>query len=101
MNSAYRRHDISDEVWMLLEPYLADQNSRHESCNTAPQEPKNAKRLLYDPELYRLRHMSHCLENTFLHLKRWRGIATRSAKTSASFFVAIQIRFIALRAKIT
>ncbi len=65
MNSAYRRHDISDEVWMLLEPYLADQNSRHESCNTAPQEPKNAKRLLYDPELYRLRHMSHCREYIF------------------------------------
>lgn len=100
MNSAYRRHDISDEVWMLLEPYLADQNSRHESCNTAPQEPKNAKRLLYDPELYRLRHMSHCREYIFASQTMARH-TTHSAKTSASFFVAIQIRFIALRAKIT
>ena len=47
----------------------------------------------YDPERYRLRHI---VENAFLHLKRWRGIATRYAKTSASFLAAIQIRCIAL-----
>src|SRR5690606_27170406 len=28
----------------------------------------------YDEDLYKLRHL---VENTFLHLKRWRGIATR------------------------
>ena len=32
----------------------------------------------YDRYLYRLRHL---VENAFLHLKRWRGIATRYAKT--------------------
>jgi transposase len=52
----------------------------------------------YDKELYKLRHL---VENTFLHLKRWRGIATRYAKNSASFLAAIQIRCIALWANIS
>ena len=47
----------------------------------------------YDKHLYKLRHL---VENAFLHLKRWRGIATRYAKNSASFLAAIQIRCIAL-----
>ena len=36
----------------------------------------------YDKELYKLRHL---VENAFLHLKRWRGIATRYAKCTSSF----------------
>jgi transposase len=52
---------------------------------------------IYDKELYKLRHR---VENAFLHLKRWRGIATRYAKNSASFLAAIQIRCIALWAQI-
>ena len=51
----------------------------------------------YDKDLYRLRHL---VENAFLHLKRWRGIATRYAKNTASFLAAVQIRCIALWAKI-
>jgi len=43
----------------------------------------------YDRYLYRLRHV---LENAFLHLKRWRGIATRYAKNTDSFVAAVQIR---------
>lgn len=43
----------------------------------------------YDRYLYRLRHL---VENAFLHLKRWRGIATRYAKTTTSFLAAVQIR---------
>ena len=35
----------------------------------------------YDEALYKLRHL---VENAFLHLKRWRGVATRYAKNSAS-----------------
>lgn len=31
--------------------------------------------------------LRHLVENAFLHLKRWRGIATRYAKNSASFLV--------------
>ena len=51
----------------------------------------------YDKELYTLRHL---VENAFLHLKRWRGIATRYAKNSASFLAAIHIRCIDLWSKI-
>ena len=52
----------------------------------------------YDKELYKLRHL---VENAFLHLKRWRGIATRYAKCSASFLSAVHIRCIALWANIS
>jgi transposase len=51
-----------------------------------------------DKYLYRLRHL---VENAFLHLKRWRGIATRYAKNTASFVAAVQIRCIALWANIS
>jgi transposase len=47
----------------------------------------------YDEELYRLRHL---VENAFLWLKQWRGIATRYAKHTASFLAAVHIRCIAL-----
>ena len=43
----------------------------------------------YDKHLYKLRHL---VENAFLHLKRWRGIATRYAKNLSSFVAAVQIR---------
>lgn len=52
----------------------------------------------YDKDLYRLRHL---VENAFLHLKRWRGIATRYAKNTASFLAAVQIRCLALWASIS
>ena len=51
----------------------------------------------YDKALYRVRHL---VENAFLHLKRWRGIATRYAKRSLSFLAAVQIRCISLWAEI-
>ncbi len=47
----------------------------------------------YDKAIYKLRHL---VENAFLHLKRWRGIATRYAKSVASFAAAVQIRCLAL-----
>jgi transposase len=52
----------------------------------------------YDEDLDTLRHL---VENAFLHLKRWRGIATRYAKHTASFLAAVQIRCIALWAAIS
>ena len=52
----------------------------------------------YDKALYQLRHL---VENAFLHLKRWRGIATRYAKNAASFLAAVHIRCIAMWAGIS
>ena len=50
---------------------------------------KNRKELReYDEYLYKLRHL---VENAFLLLKRWRGIATRYANVAA-----VQIRCIAI-----
>ena len=43
----------------------------------------------YDRETYKWRRL---VENAFLHLKRWRGAATRYAKRTASFLAAVQIR---------
>lgn len=51
----------------------------------------------YDAALYRYRHL---VENAFLQLKRWRGIATRYAKNAASFLAAAQIRCIAIWARV-
>ena len=65
-----------------------------------PQIPPKRNRKVqreYDKALYRLRHP---VENAFLHLKRWRGIATRYAKNTSSFLAAVHIRCIALWANI-
>jgi transposase len=43
----------------------------------------------YDAQLYKLRHL---VENAFLHIKRWRGLATRYAKNFNSFVAVVQIR---------
>jgi transposase len=51
----------------------------------------------YDEHLYKLRHL---VENAFLYLKRWRGIATRYAKNADSFLAAVQIRCIAMWVKV-
>jgi transposase len=47
----------------------------------------------YNKTLYKLRHL---VENAFLKLKQWRGIAKRYAKTTASFLAAVQIRCLLL-----
>jgi transposase len=62
--------------------------------------PKSNRKIQreYDKEIYKLRHL---VENAFLSLKRWRGIATRYAKNTASFLAAVQIRCIAIWASIS
>jgi transposase len=57
-----------------------------------PRKNRKEKRS-YDKHLYRHRHL---VENAFLHLKRWWGIATRYAKNAASFLAAIHIRCLVL-----
>ena len=55
---------------------------------------KNRKRQrTYDRDLYKVRHL---VENAFLKLKRWRGIATRYAKTTSAFRGAVIIASIIL-----
>ena len=59
---------------------------------------RNRKQLReHDEPLYRHRHL---VENAFLWLKRWRGIATRYAKNAASFLAAVPIRCLAIWAQI-
>jgi transposase len=57
--------------------------------------PKKNRKLQreYDKDIYRLRHL---VENAFLKLKQWRGIATRYAKNTDSFLAAVRIRCIAI-----
>ena len=47
----------------------------------------------YDKNTYKIRRL---VENAFLHLKRWRGIATRYCKNLSSFLNAVQIRCLAV-----
>lgn len=55
--------------------------------------PKKNRRSLreYDRYWYRMRPL---VENAFLHLKGWRGLATRYAKKATSFLAIVQIRCI-------
>ena len=63
-----------------------------------PPKTNRTEQRAYDKELYKHRHL---VENAFMHLKRWRGIATRYAKNTASFLAAVQIRCIVLWAEIS
>jgi transposase len=53
---------------------------------------------LHDKALYKLRHW---VENAFLHIKQWRGIATRYAKNAKSYLAAVHIRCLILWLKIS
>ncbi len=66
------------------------------SQGMTPVIPPRKHRLIqrdYDRYLYKLRHL---VENAILHLKRWRGLATRYAKNASSFLAAAHIRCLAL-----
>ena len=53
-----------------------------------PPKRNRKKTRSYDKVVYEKRHK---IENTFLKLKRWRGIATRYAKQTASYVAGVQI----------
>jgi transposase len=66
------------------------------AAGMAPVIPPKKNRIqqrVYDAEIYKIRHL---VENAFLYLKQWRGIATRYAKRSSSFLAAVQIRCMVL-----
>jgi transposase len=52
----------------------------------------------YDTFLYKVRHL---VENAFLRLKEWRGLATRYAKRQSSFLSAVCFRCALIWAKIS
>ena len=67
-------------------------------CETViPSKKKRKKPREYDKNIY---HARHRVENAFLRLKRWRGIATRYAKAIASFAAVVRVRCIALWLKV-
>ena len=70
----------------------------HEVIAVIPPKRSRKHPRAYDVHLYRHRHG---VENAFLWLKRWRGIATRYAKNAASYLAAVQIRCLALWAGIS
>jgi transposase len=80
-----------------------DSDSIIEQAQTQGMQPeippkKNRKiQRIYDNDLYKIRHL---VENAFLDLKRWRGIATRYAKTASSFLASIHIRCFVMWTKI-
>ena len=81
----YDTNDILSYVVSAgMEPVIPPKKNRKEQHN-------------YDKYLYRLRHL---VENCFLALKRWRGIATRYSKTSDAFIAAVYVRCIAIWAAI-
>ena len=51
----------------------------------------------YDDYIYKIRHL---VENAFLKLKQWRGVATRYAKTTAAFVGAVTVRCLFLWLKV-
>ena len=57
--------------------------------------PKKKSKVLcnYDKHIYKLLPL---VENAFLHIKKWHGIATCYSKNATSFVAAVQIRYIAL-----
>ena len=70
------------------------ENARSKGIKAVIPPKRNRKQAReFDKDLYRHRHL---VENAFLHLKRWRGVATRYAKNSASFLAAVHIRCIAI-----
>lgn len=62
--------------------------------------PKSNRKIQrpYDQHLYKARHL---IENAFLRLKQWRGIATRYAKRASSYLAAVQFRCAFLWANIS
>ena len=69
--------------------------------NINPVIPSKRNRIIQrkiDTDLYKLRHI---IENTFQKFKEWRGIATRYAKNTKSYFAALCLKALLMWVKIS
>ena len=72
---------------------IVEQATRQGMQAQIPPRSNRKEARTYDKHLYKLRHL---VENAILHLKGWRGIATRYAKRADSFLAAVQIKCLML-----
>ena len=72
---------------------IIDQAMKQGMTIVMPPKKNRKEHRVHDKYLYKFRYL---VENAFLNLKRWRGIATRYAKNNPSFLAAVQIRCIDL-----
>ncbi|MDR2849035.1 MAG: transposase, partial [Verrucomicrobiota bacterium] len=77
---------------------IIDWAEEHGMAAVIPPRRNRKEQREYDRYLYKLRHL---VENAFLQLKQWRGIATRYCKRATSFLAFVQIRCLILWAKIS
>lgn len=75
---------------------IRDKIASQSAIAVIPSKSNRKHKIPHDHSLYKIRHL---VENAFLHLKQWRGIATRYAKNTASFLAAVQIRAMVLWGK--
>ena len=84
-DKAYDTNEIIPEARKLgMDPVIPPKRNRKEKRD-------------YDQALYRLRHL---VENGFLEFKQWRGVATRYAKSAASYLAICQLRAVMIWSKI-
>ena len=88
-DKGYDSDEISDEI--------VEAASARGMNPVIPPRSNRKKPRDYDRDLYKLRHL---VENAFLDLKQWRGVATRYAKKSASFLAICQIRALVIWTKL-
>ncbi len=85
--------DLEAEAFLADKAYdtneLLDMLKEADIAAVIPPVKNRKEHRAYNHELYRARHV---IENVFRALKRWRGIATRYAKLTASFIAAIHVR---------
>ena len=77
--------------------YIVEQAKRQGMKPVIPSRKNRKEQRDYDRHLYKIRHL---VENAFLHLKQWRGIATRHAQKTSSFLAALHIRCLMMWSKI-
>jgi transposase len=77
--------------------YIVEQAKRQGMEPVIPSRKNRKEQRDYNRHLYKIRHL---VEHAFLHLKQWRGIATRYAKKTSSFLAALHIRCLMMWSKI-